>query len=85
MSILGKRLGVKDPKVIEENYNTYGRIFAFPPRVGRKGLEGVIEQIQPQTRGAKADFELGRFLDESIIDDLEREGFFKQIAKDGQK
>ena len=86
MSILGKRLGVKDPKVIEENYNTYGRIFAFPPRVGKKGLEGVIEQIQPQTGGgAKADFELGRFLDESIIDDLEREGFFKKLAKDGQK
>jgi len=85
MSVLQKRLGVKDPKVIEENYNTYGRIFAFPPRVGRKGLEGVIEQIQPQTGVAKGDFELGRFLDESIIDDLEREGFFKKLAKDGQK
>jgi len=85
MSVLKKRLGLNDPKVIEENYNTYGRIFAFPPRVGRKGLEGIIEQIQPQTGGAKADFELGRFLDESIIDDLEREGFFKQIAKESQK
>ena len=25
---------------------------------------------------------MGRFLDESIIDELEREGFFKKIAKD---
>lgn len=83
-TVLSKRLGVKDPKVIEENYSTYGRIFAFPPRVGRKGLEGVIEQIQP-AGGAKADLELGRFLDESIIDELEREGFFKKIAKAGQK
>ena len=40
MAVLKKRLGLNDPKVIEENYNTYGRIFAFPPRVGRKGLEG---------------------------------------------
>lgn len=85
MSVLRKRLGVKDPKVIEENYNVYGRIFAFPPRVGRKGLEGVLEQIQQQTGAPKADFEMERFLDESIIDDLEREGFFKKIAKDGAK
>jgi ABC-type nitrate/sulfonate/bicarbonate transport system substrate-binding protein len=85
MSVLKKRLGVKDPKVVEENYNTYGRIFAFPPRVGRKGLEGVLEQIQQQTGEAKTEFEMGRFLDESIIDELEREGFFKKIAKDSQK
>src|SRR6266850_1898413 len=81
MSVLKKRLGLNDPKVIEENYNTYGRIFAFPPRVGRKGLEGVLEQIQQQTGEAKTEFELGRFLDESIIDELEREGFFKKMAK----
>jgi NitT/TauT family transport system substrate-binding protein len=85
MSVLKKRLGLNDPKVIEENYNTYGRIFAFPPRVGRKGLEGVLEQIQQQTGEAKTEFEMGRFLDESIIDELEREGFFKKMAKDGQK
>jgi NitT/TauT family transport system substrate-binding protein len=85
MSVLKRRLGLNDPKVIEENYNTYGRIFAFPPRVGRKGLEGVLEQIQQQTGEAKTEFEMGRFLDESIIDELEREGFFKKIAKEGQK
>jgi ABC-type nitrate/sulfonate/bicarbonate transport system substrate-binding protein len=85
MSVLKKRLGVTDPTVIEENYNLYGRIFAFPPRVGRKGLEGVLEQIQQQTGGSKADFRLERFLDESIIDELEREGFFKKIAKESAK
>src|SRR5262245_35398819 len=84
MAILKKRLGVNDQKIIEENYNTYGRIFAFPPRVGRKGLEGVLEQVQQQTDEAKTEFELGRFLDESMIDELEREGFFKRIVKDNQ-
>ena len=85
MSVLKKRLGLNDPKVIEENYNTYGRIFAFPPRVGRKGLEGVLEQIQRQTGEAQTEFEMGRFLDEGIIDELEREGFFKRMAKENQK
>jgi ABC-type nitrate/sulfonate/bicarbonate transport system substrate-binding protein len=79
MSVLSKRLNVKDPKVIEENYNTYGRLFAFPSRVGRKGMDGVLEQIQQQSGGAKSDFEFARFVDESIIDELEREGFFQRI------
>ena len=81
MSILSKRLGVKDPKVIEENYNIYGRLFAFPPRVVRKGMDSVLEQIQQQSGDAKSDFEFGRFVDESIIDQLERDGFFKRISQ----
>jgi ABC-type nitrate/sulfonate/bicarbonate transport system substrate-binding protein len=80
VAVLKKRLGGNDPKVLEENYNVYGRIFAFPPRVGRDGLERVLGQVQQQTGGAKTDFELTRFLDESIIDDLEREGFFKSLS-----
>lgn len=86
MAILKKRLGVRDPKIIEENYHIYGGIFAFPPRVGRGGLGGVLEQMQQQSGGSKADFELKRFLDESVIDELEREGFFKKFAlKDTRK
>jgi NitT/TauT family transport system substrate-binding protein len=78
--ILRKRLGVRDPKVVEENYSIYGGVFSFPPRVGRAGLAGVLEQMQQQASGAKSDFELKRFLDESLIDELERDGFFKKFA-----
>ena len=46
---------------------------------------GVLEQVQQQTGEAKTEFELGRFLDETIIDELEREGFFKKIIRDSQK
>ena len=44
-------------------------------------MDGVLEQIQQQSGGAKSDFEFGRFVDESIIDELEREGFFKRISQ----
>ena len=77
--ILRKRLGLKDNKVIEENLNIYTGIFSLPPRVGRAGLAGVLEQMQQQSGGAKNDFEIKRYLDESIIDELEREGFFKKF------
>jgi hypothetical protein len=64
----------------------YGGNYSFPPRVGRSGLTGVLEQIQQQSGGSKSDFEVKRFLDESIIDELEREGFFKKFTgKDSRK
>ena len=85
-SILRKRLRIADQALIEENYKMYGGNYSFPPRVGRSGLAGVLEQIQQQSPGSKSDFELKRFLDESIIDELEREGFFKKFtSKDNRK
>lgn len=78
-AILRKRLGIQDNKIIEENLNIYGSVFSFPPRVGRAGLAGVLEQMQKQSGGAKNDYEPRRFLDESVIDELEREGFFKKF------
>jgi hypothetical protein len=71
--------GPKYNKVIEENLNIYTGIFSLPARVGRAGLNGVLEQMQQQSGGAKGDFEIKRYLDESVIDELEREGFFKNF------
>ena len=45
----------------------------------------MLEQVQLQTGAPKTDFELERFLDESIIDELEREGFFKKISSDSSR
>ena len=86
--ILRRRLGIKDSKMIEENLNIYSTAFSFPPRVGPAGLAGVLKQMQQQSGGAKSDFEPKRFLDESLLDELERDGFFKKLAsasKDGRK
>jgi ABC-type nitrate/sulfonate/bicarbonate transport system substrate-binding protein len=77
--ILRKRLGLQDNKVIEENLNIYTGVFSLPARVGRAGLSGVLEQMQQQSGGARSDYEIKRYLDESVIDELEREGFFKKF------
>lgn len=84
--ILRRRLKLSDPNLAEENYKLYGGNYSYPPRVGKSGLVGVLEQIQAQSPSSKSDFELKRFLDETIIDELEREGFFKKLpSKDGRK
>jgi len=68
-----------DRQVADENYQGSREAYSFPPRVGRKGMQGVLDIFQQQTGRPKSDFEMSRFVDESVIDELEREGFFKRI------
>jgi len=80
LTVYAKHLRTRDSKVLEENYSIYAGVFPLPPRVGREGLRNVVELILQRTPGAKADMDLGRFLDESVIDELEKEGFFKKFG-----
>ena len=68
-----------DRQLAEENYNVSREAYSFPPRIGRKGMQGVLDIIQQQTGRPKSEFEMSRFVDESVIDELERDGFFKKI------
>jgi NitT/TauT family transport system substrate-binding protein len=78
IAIVAKHLRV-NPTSAREFYDLYEEVFSFPPRVGRKGMAAVMEIIQEETGRPKSEFELNRFLDESLIDELEKEGFFKRL------
>jgi ABC-type nitrate/sulfonate/bicarbonate transport system substrate-binding protein len=79
IGILMKRLRI-ERKVAEEGYNDYHSVFSFPPRTGRRGLEDVLEIVQKELNRPKAEFTLNRFLDESVLDEIEQEGFFKRLT-----
>ena len=76
--VLAKELKV-DRKQAEENYEEYQGAFSAPPRVGRKGLAAVLELMQHETGKSKAELDVNRFVDESLLDELEKEGFFKRL------
>jgi len=80
IQILARRLKINDPKIVEENYQIYGHVFPFPPRVEKEGMRDLLEQMQLQRTGPKSETELARFLDESVIDELEREGFYRKFT-----
>ena len=80
LAVLAKNLRI-DRKSAEENYNMYRNAFSFPPRVGRKGLATVLELIQQETGKANATVDANRFVDERVIDELDKEGFFKALDK----
>jgi ABC-type nitrate/sulfonate/bicarbonate transport system substrate-binding protein len=80
MAVLGKWLRYKNSKTIEETYNYFAKSFAFPTRVSHEGLRNTLEIIAQRNPAAKVDMNIGKYLDESTVDELEREGFFKRLA-----
>ena len=68
-----------DRRAAEGAYDTYHGVFSFPPRVGRKGPQDVLDIIQREKGRPKTDADLNRIVDESVLDDLEREGFFARL------
>jgi NitT/TauT family transport system substrate-binding protein len=81
VAIAAKRLRISG-KLAEEAYDGYYNVFSFPPRVGRRGVQDVVEIIQREPGRNKIDTDLSRFVDESILDELEREGFFKRLESE---
>jgi ABC-type nitrate/sulfonate/bicarbonate transport system substrate-binding protein len=73
-----KRMRV-NRKYAEEVYEEYDDVFSYPPRVGREGLGDVLEIMARQTGKPQAEFKIDRFVDESIMDELAAEGFFKKL------
>jgi ABC-type nitrate/sulfonate/bicarbonate transport system substrate-binding protein len=79
MGLLRNRLKQDNPKAVEETYQYFAPQFSFPTRVSKSGLENTIEMIAEEN--PKLETNIGKYLDESILDELEKEGFFKKIAK----
>jgi ABC-type nitrate/sulfonate/bicarbonate transport system substrate-binding protein len=74
--VLGKYLRVDDPEVLDKSYETYRPVFRSVPSPDRKAIEFALERLADQSP------ELAKrnpddFIDDSLIAELAREGFFK--------
>ena len=78
IAVLTKWLQQKNPKAVEETYQYIATSFSFPPHVSQQGIRNTLEMVAQ--RNPKADMNPSRYLDESTLDELEREGFFKKLA-----
>ena len=83
LAVLSKRLRFKNPKGLEETYEYFAKSFSMPTRVSQEGLRNTLEIIAQRNPAVKVDMNLGKYLDESIVDELEREGFFKRLTGKG--
>lgn len=80
--IYAKWLGEENTKVKEQTYDYFRGMLSFPPRMVRgEGLRIGLQMIAQRAGRTKSDIALEQFLDESVIDELEAEGFFKKFIR----
>ena len=80
IKVYARNLKQTDRRVLEETYNYYAPRFSFPPRIDRGGVNNALELVRQNVK-EKGDVNLGSFIDESVLDELEQEGFFKKLAE----
>ncbi|MSP41482.1 MAG: ABC transporter substrate-binding protein [Deltaproteobacteria bacterium] len=79
MKIFAKRMGVDDAAMVSSTYDYFAPRFSFPPRVNLEGVRDTLSFYAEQN----AEFKNRRaeeFVDHSLMDELEREGFFKKLG-----
>ena len=77
-----KWLKEENTKVNEETYDYFRTLLSFPPRAVRgQGFRTGIQMIAQRLGRGTTDINLEQFLDESLLDELEKEGFYKLITK----
>jgi ABC-type nitrate/sulfonate/bicarbonate transport system substrate-binding protein len=83
LSITNQRLKQKNLALVEEAYQFYAPIFSFPPRVSHDGVRVVLEMMAQRNPGAKVDINLEKYVDDRLLDELERDGLFQRISGKG--
>jgi len=78
IKIFRTRLKQDNPAALEETYRYFAPQFSFPTRVSHNGLQNTLELVAKEN--PKLETGLNKYLDESILDELEKEGFFKRIT-----
>jgi NitT/TauT family transport system substrate-binding protein len=79
VALLSQRMKQKNPAVVEETYQYFASTFSSPPRMSHDGMRTAIDMLQQRAPETKFDRNISRYLDERVLDELEREGFFKKM------
>jgi NitT/TauT family transport system substrate-binding protein len=79
MNVFAHRMRVDDPETVRTTYDYFAPRFSFPPRVNLAGVRDTLNFYAEQN----ADFKNRKaeeFVDHSLMDELEKEGFFKKLG-----
>jgi hypothetical protein len=79
IKVYKKNLRQQDVKILEDTYDDIAGKFSFPPRISREGIRSAWDFVASEFPGTKSDLNPEQMIDESVIDELEKEGFFKSL------
>jgi NitT/TauT family transport system substrate-binding protein len=78
--IIAKYLRLDDPEVLDATYNAFVKTVAKKPYPTLKGIQFLLDEVAaklPNAKTAKPE----QFVDLSLLQQLEKEGFFSEMAK----
>jgi NitT/TauT family transport system substrate-binding protein len=76
VQVLGKNLRESDPKILQETYDFWLKVFPRVPNPGPEDATVFLEFMQ-----VKEPHDWREFVDTSVIEDLQREGFLNAVYK----
>ena len=78
--LLTPRMKQKNPAAVEETYQYFASTFSSLPRMSHEGMRAAIDMLAQRSPEIKFDNNASKYLDERLLDELEREGFFRKMA-----
>jgi NitT/TauT family transport system substrate-binding protein len=78
--VFAKYMRTKDPEVLEDSYQGYIKTIPKKPYPTLKGIQYMLDLLAPQIPAAK-NAKPEQFVDLSFLQELEKEGFFNEMAK----
>lgn len=78
--VFAKYMRTNNPEVLEDSYNGYIKSIPKKPYPTLKGIQFMLDVLTPTLPQAK-NFKPEQFVDLSFLQELEKEGFFNEMAK----
>ena len=78
--VFAKYMRTNDPEMLEDSYNGYIKWIPKKPYPTLKGIQYMLDLVAPQLPQAKT-AKPEQFVDLSFLQELEKEGFFNEMAK----
>jgi NitT/TauT family transport system substrate-binding protein len=78
--VFAKYMRTSDPEVLEASYQNYIKTIPKKPYFTMKGIQFILDTLAPQMPQAKT-AKPEQFVDGSFLQELEKEGFFAEMAK----
>jgi len=80
MNVFAKRMRIDDSETVKSTYDYFAPRFSFPPWVNLEGIKDTLDfyaERNPDFKNHKPQ----EFVDQSLLEELDKEGFFKTLAK----
>ena len=79
IKIFARRMRIDEAETVKSTYDYFAPRFSFPPRINMAGVGDTLSfyaEQNPEFKNRKAE----EFVDSSIMDELEKEGFFTKLG-----